>query len=123
MQHYDNNTVIQEPLPEAALTPPDAIQYYDNNTVLQEETVQVSDTEGTPCPTAVHKETAQVSDVGGTSGQTAGQTAIPPFDASKRYLGALCPRGHAWPGTEQSLRNRKGSYCLACNKETPRVKR
>src|SRR6266571_2682817 len=48
IQHDDNKTVIQEPPPEAAVTPQDDMQYYDNNTVLQEEAAQVSDTEGTP---------------------------------------------------------------------------
>ena len=99
IQHYDNNTVIQELLPEAAVTPQDDIQHYEN-TVLQEETAPVSDVGGTP-----------------------GQTAVPPFDASKRYLGMLCPRGHNWGGSSQSLRNIKGSYCLTCNKEIQRAKR
>ena len=75
------------------------IQHYEN-TVLQEETAPVSDVGGTP-----------------------GQTAVPPFDASKRYLGMLCPRGHNWGGSSQSLRNIKGSYCLTCNKEIQRAKR
>ena len=48
----DNNTVIQETPLEVAVMPPDNIQYYDNNTVMQEETVQASDTEGTPGQTA-----------------------------------------------------------------------
>ena len=67
--------------------------------MLQEEIVQVSDTE-----------------------HTARQIAIPPFDTSKRYLGILCPRGHDYAGTGQSLRNRKGSYCIACNKEQVQAK-
>src|SRR5438477_341107 len=43
-----DNTVIQESLVEAAVTPPDDIQYYDNNTVIQEETAPMSDVGGTP---------------------------------------------------------------------------
>ena len=99
IQHDDNTTVIQEPLVEAAVTPQDNIRHYDN-TVLQEGTAQVSDTEG-----------------------TSGQTAVPPFDARTRYLGPLCPQGHDWAGTGQSLRNTKSNNCLACNKESQRAKR
>ena len=73
--------------------PSDAMRYYYNNTVIQEETVQVSDV-----------------------GDTACQTAVPPFDTSKRYLGPLCPQGHDWAGTGQSLRNKKSHNCLACNR-------
>ena len=93
IQHDDNDTVIQEPLVEEAVTPPDAIQYYYNNTVIQEETVQASDTEGAP-----------------------GQTAIPPYDSRKYRLGKLCDSGHEWGTTGQSLRvNNKARYCYQCN--------
>ena len=62
--------------------------------------------------TVIQEETVQVSDVG----DTACQTAVPPFDTSKRYLGPLCPQGHDWAGTGQSLRNKKSHNCLACNR-------
>jgi len=93
IRHDDNDTVIHESIVEAAIMPSDAMRYYYNNTVIQEETVQVSDV-----------------------GDTACQTAVPPFDTSKRYLGPLCPQGHDWAGTGQSLRNKKSHNCLACNR-------
>lgn len=39
------------------------------------------------------------------------------FDGEKFYLGSLCKRGHAWPGTTQSLRRScKGGGCVDCEK-------
>ena len=39
------------------------------------------------------------------------------FDSEKFYLGSLCKRGHAWPGTAQSLRRScKGGGCVDCEK-------
>lgn len=39
------------------------------------------------------------------------------FDKAKYQLGTLCKHGHAWPGTERSLRriNRISSTCLGCS--------
>lgn len=40
------------------------------------------------------------------------------FDSAKFHLGALCKRGHKWPGTEQSLRrtyvDKNGKDCSQC---------
>lgn len=40
------------------------------------------------------------------------------FDPERFYLGALCKRGHKWPGTEQSLRrsyrDKRGKNCSQC---------
>lgn len=41
------------------------------------------------------------------------------FDATRYKLGTLCKRGHAWPGTAQSLRRKgktKDGVCLECEK-------
>lgn len=67
-----------------------------------------------------------------TSGQTARQTPVadtsqqpqPSFDPTRHRLGRLCPRGHNWQETGQSLRaNNKAGYCLACQAEEARAKR
>ena len=50
-------------------------------------------------------------------------TAIPPFNPHTRYLGTLCLCGHDYAGTGQSLRNIKGRYCIACNREGQKAKR
>jgi len=48
----------------------------------------------------------------------------PTFDPTRHRLGKLCPRGHDWQGTGQSLRvNNKAGYCLACNAEDARARR
>jgi hypothetical protein len=43
--------------------------------------------------------------------------SIPSFDSSKYVLGKLCPRGHDYHGTEQSLLRRSNRHCLACDRE------
>lgn len=46
------------------------------------------------------------------------------FDTTKYRLGKLCPRGHDWQSTGQSLRvHNKAGYCLACNAHLARAKR
>lgn len=50
--------------------------------------------------------------------------ALESFDTTKYRLGKLCPRGHDYHGTGQSLRvNNKAGYCLACNAATNQRKR
>src|SRR5215831_4121049 len=39
----------------------------------------------------------------------------PPFNTHTQYLGKLCPQGHNYAGTGQSLRNKKSASCVACN--------
>jgi len=94
IQHDNSNTVMQESAGEAEV-PQDDMPHYDN-TVLQE---------------AVSPPAADAP------------TDIPSFNTDKCYLGKLCPRGHDYAGTGQSLRNLKGSYCLACNTEQVQAKR
>ena len=62
-------------------------------------------TEGTPVP-------AIVSD-----------TNVPTFDTKKYLLGKLCPRGHDYYGTGQSLRHLRRHVCLACDAEQARARR
>jgi 5-methylcytosine-specific restriction endonuclease McrA len=49
--------------------------------------------------------------------------AIYEFDAERFRLGSLCKRGHAWPGTNQSLRRlwRRGG-CVECERMSARIK-
>jgi len=39
------------------------------------------------------------------------------FDPTKYVLGKLCPRGHAWGNTGQSLLRRTNRHCCACDRE------
>ncbi|HEY5868433.1 MAG TPA: hypothetical protein VI542_23215 [Candidatus Tectomicrobia bacterium] len=53
-----------------------------------------------------------------------GMTEVLPFDTTRYRLGKLCPRGHDYEGTGQSLRvNNKAGYCIACNVATKQRKR
>ena len=42
---------------------------------------------------------------------------LEPFDTAKYVLGKLCPRGHAWGSTGQSLLRRTNRHCCACDRE------
>lgn len=41
----------------------------------------------------------------------------PGYDPTKYTLGKLCPRGHAYHGTGQSLLRLSNRHCLACDRE------
>jgi hypothetical protein len=47
----------------------------------------------------------------------------PPFDPAKSVLGRLCPRGHEWGSTGQSLRRLPNLSCRACENLRRREKR
>ena len=48
---------------------------------------------------------------------------VPTFDTSKFYLGALCPKGHGFHGTGQSLRRQHNMSCRECENTAKREKR
>jgi hypothetical protein len=50
-------------------------------------------------------------------------TNIPAYDTSKHYLGKLCPRGHDYKGTGQSLLRKINHLCLACDRERAKERR
>jgi hypothetical protein len=50
-------------------------------------------------------------------------TNAPAFDPSKYVLGKLCPRGHDYHGTGQSLRRLPRFVCLECDAEAARERR
>jgi hypothetical protein len=50
-------------------------------------------------------------------------TNMPAFDTTKYVLGKLCPRGHDYHGTGQSLRHLRRHVCLACDAEQARARR
>src|SRR5262245_3370485 len=73
-------------------------------------------------PTGRRQERTPLADRAPTGAPTA--SAPPAFDPTRHRLGRLCPRGHDWQGTGQSLRaNNKAGYCLACNAEDARKRR
>jgi hypothetical protein len=45
------------------------------------------------------------------------------YDASRFVLGRLCPRGHDYQGTGQTLRKRHSGTCAACEREQQRERR
>ena len=45
------------------------------------------------------------------------EPGLPPFDVERHVLGVLCKHAHAYPGTTQSLRYRKGDKdCVVCKR-------
>jgi hypothetical protein len=55
--------------------------------------------------------------------QRASETNIPVFDTGKYILGQLCPRGHDYHGTGQSLRRLHRHVCQQCDIEQKRQRR
>jgi hypothetical protein len=49
--------------------------------------------------------------------------ACPPFDATKNVLGRLCPRGHEWGTTGQSLLRLPNQSCRQCENDRRRERR
>jgi hypothetical protein len=115
----------------------------DDNTVIQElqEMIQaavqaeigklrdfmglhVSPPGGMPTPKAPAEPVPELShDNNAVLQDSARQTEIPPYDPGKYVLGKLCPRGHEYCGTGQSLRHRRRHVCLACDAEQARERR
>jgi hypothetical protein len=52
-----------------------------------------------------------------------GHTDPEGYDAATFYLGKLCPRGHEYPGTGQSLLRRRSQGCRECDNEAKRARR
>ena len=48
---------------------------------------------------------------------------LPSFDTSKFYLGTLCPKGHDYHGTGQSLLRKHNQRCRECENTSKRDKR
>ena len=84
-------------------------------------TAPVTDTAGATTEADV---TATVSATESTEVSVPVADTMAPYDASKYRLGKLCPRGHEYQGTGQSLRkNNKAGGCLACDAEKARERR
>jgi hypothetical protein len=64
-------------------------------------------------PTAPHAQPLPVTDI---VTDTKTDMATPPFDAAVFYLGPLCRKGHAHPGTLQSVRRIGKNDCVECEK-------
>ena len=58
-----------------------------------------------------------------TRAETPQVEGCPPFDPARNYLGKLCPRGHEWGNTGQSLLRRANQSCRQCENQRRREKR
>jgi hypothetical protein len=47
----------------------------------------------------------------------------PAYDPARYILGRLCPRGHEWGATGQTLRKRHSGTCVTCEREQQRERR
>jgi len=65
--------------------------------------------------------TAQVSET--VTERQNGEIVIPPYDATKYVLGKLCPQGHEWGTTGQSLLRLPSRNCPTCVNASKREKR
>ena len=71
-----------------------------------------------PCVTDAITATETVTETVTVAGQ-----ALEPFDTTRYYLGKLCPKGHDFQGTGQSLLRKHNQHCRACENEGKRARR
>jgi hypothetical protein len=77
----------------------------------------------TEAPGSEKRQTGNVPEAGGDDTRPA---AIPSYDATRFYLGRLCPQRHEYENTGQSLLRRHNQYCRECSrlgKQAARAKR
>jgi hypothetical protein len=67
----------------------------------------------TGAPRTAKRQTGHVPEAVGEENP---QTAVSSYDATRFYLGRLCPRRHAYEGTGQSLRRRHNQGCRECER-------
>ena len=65
----------------------------------------------TGAPRTAKRQTGNVPEAVGEDNP---QTAVSSYDATRFYLGRLCPQRHEYEGTGQSLLRRHNSYCQEC---------
>ena len=92
---------------------------YRKETALERVTDTVTDT--TTAPPPKRKAPARQRAVTDTVAVTA--PALEPFDTTRYRLGKLCPKGHAFGGTGQSLLRTHNQRCRECENESRREKR
>jgi hypothetical protein len=78
---------------------------HDKNTVMQKP-----QTPAKPAPPLPHDDNITVTQSQG-------------YDASKYYLGRLCPYGHDYEGTGRSLLYLRNRRCLECDKQSAQTRR
>jgi len=64
-----------------------------------------------------------LADMSASERQPRSRRRQPPDATSKFVLGSLCPRGHAYQDTGQTLRRRRSHSCPACEVEQQRARR
>lgn len=90
---------------------------------VEHVTDTVTDTLSAPEPTPGVTETVSVTETVTDTVTVTGQ-GLEPFDTTRYRLGKLCPRGHDYHGSGQTLRkNNKAGGCLACDAEGTRARR
>jgi hypothetical protein len=135
---YDSNTVLQGSARQTTLSPYDEAESQastgpangtqtlalaevlaDTAAFLEDEDDEAMPAPEPPAqlvPEKVHDDNTVLQE--GTE-----QTAIPPYDETKYALGKLCPRGHDYHGTGQTLRRLPSHVCQACDTEAVRQRR
>src|SRR5262249_26809836 len=90
------------------------------------DTVTATVTDTPPVPPRTRQTRAQRRAVTDTVTDTVPVTdapEVPAFDPVKYRLGKLCPRGHEYHSTGQSLRKNSNAACLACDAQQARARR
>ena len=108
-------------LPTGAPTPADTLQQLQEQLSALTTRVEILEQMRTP--------RRQSADRALTPADSAADTplistaACPPFDATKNRLGRLCPRGHEWGRTGQTLLRLPNQTCRQCENQIRRERR
>jgi Arc/MetJ-type ribon-helix-helix transcriptional regulator len=99
----------------------------DTPAILDMPRAPISDTVSDECQTQAESvsstERPMLSDTHEARPAALSDTDVPPFDTRKFVLGKLCPRGHEYDGTGQTLRRVRRHVCPACDVERTRALR
>ena len=115
----DTATVTDADTVVLPITYPVTVAPTDTVILPMTASVPATATDTTAAPTAKRKAPLRQRPVTDTVTDTVTVTdpALEPFDTTKYVLGKLCPRGHNWGTTGQSLLRRTNRHCCACDRE------
>jgi hypothetical protein len=130
---YKNQTENIPPLPRDSNRQIETVPLAPENSSEQIETITASPENNyyeqtQTVPLVTETSYGQIETVPTPAENSSRQTAIvpdqrdtvPDYDSSKFYLGKLCPRGHDYHGTGQSLLRKHNQHCRECENESRR---
>lgn len=114
----------EEVLREGLLILPEVLPSLSSMLLAQmRDTIRTTLTEVSPGHTRAPQPQTSITEEGPTEVLHTPDAPVPPFDPQRFLLGRLCPRGHAYGTTGQSLLTRASRHCPQCDTEQARERR